>query len=73
MNLFSNQEIPKLHYYNYFRKLYIFFRNRKSEKFNQALGFDSAGIYRMDDTWIRQEDFVRYLDDMLDQKLLDHD
>jgi len=59
-----------LEYFSYYKKLQIFFKNRKSQKFNQSLGnlfltkyifligFDSSGVFRMDDTWLDEVTFV---------------
>lgn len=30
----------------------MFLKNRKGFKFSEVLGFDSEGVFRMDDTWI---------------------
>ena len=47
--------------------------NRKQQKFSQALGFDARGTYRMDDTWLDDRTFVNNLEEMLADKLYNHD
>ena len=59
-------------FFGYLKKLTIFFQNRKNLKFNQSLAFDSYGVFRNDDTWLKEEYFIEKLEAMIGQKLLDH-
>ena len=38
-----------------------------------SVGFDAAGVYRMDDTWLDEQTFVHNLDQILGDKLYGHD
>lgn len=53
--------------------MYVYFKNRKNVKFSSDLGFDSYGIYRMDDNMMPMNEFTDYLASLMDMKLLTHD
>jgi hypothetical protein len=53
-NLFLQSEPSKAdHFFSYYTKLQVFLKNRKEGvKFSEVLGFDSEGVYRINDTWL---------------------
>jgi hypothetical protein len=76
------------HYFDYYTKLNVFLKNRKSYNFteilgklndriNTYLGFDIEGVYRTDDTWLDQAIFENAFSNELigadTQKLWSHD
>lgn len=72
------------HYKNfdYYKKMTVYFKNRKNQKFNNtfgnylrliSIGFDSHGVYRTDDTWVASEQVVNCLVSLLADKLLSHE
>ena len=38
-----------------------------------SIGFDSYGFFRNDDTWLSEDKFVEILDELIGEKLYDHD
>ena len=58
--------------FDYYRKTLLYFKSRKIQRFNQLLGFDTVGIYRMDDTWMHKKDFTKHLSEMFDTTLLNY-
>ena len=80
-NLFVQNEPAKAdQYFSYYTKLQVFLKNRKDGgvKFSEELGFDSEGVFRMNDTWVDPGIFENALANELlgqesQQKLWDHD
>lgn len=68
----STARIKYQTYFSYYKKIFVFFRNRKTQKFNQALSFDSHGSFRTDDTWLHEYEFVKSLHTLLEDKLYTH-
>jgi hypothetical protein len=60
-------------FFSYYKKMFVYLRNRKNLKLNSQLGFDSHGIYRIDDTWIHEHVLIESLENLLLDKLYTHE